>query len=114
MSSPGSRRRSLDQFAEVRVQLAARALDGLARGLAGPAELRIVLADDLVGPAEQQLASRRSGTPRIHAITASGNGAAMRSTKSNSLAVVGGAAIVEDLERDAFDVVVVRAGRRAA
>ena len=51
----GSRRRCSISSREVRVQLAARALDRLARRLARAPELGIVLADHLVGPAEQQL-----------------------------------------------------------
>src|SRR5262249_31760989 len=73
----------LDQTVEVGVQLAARAPDRLAGGLAGAPILRIVLADHLVRPAEEQVQSS-PGTPRIHATTAMGSGAAIRSTKSHS------------------------------
>src|SRR5262245_65786362 len=45
----------LDQTVEVGMQLAARAPDGLAGRLAGAPVLRIVLADHLVRPAEEQL-----------------------------------------------------------
>ena len=84
----------LDELAQVGVHLAARAPDGLARRLARTAELGIVLADHLVGPLEQQLPVG-TGTPRSQEITAIGSGAAMRSTKSNSLGAVGGRHLVE-------------------
>src|SRR5262249_6277175 len=45
----------LDQTVEVGVQLATRAPDRLAGGLAGAPVLRIVLADHLVRPAEEQV-----------------------------------------------------------
>src|SRR5262249_26179610 len=45
----------LDQTAEVGMQLAARAPDRLAGGLAGAAVLRIILPDHLVRPPEEQL-----------------------------------------------------------
>ena len=67
-SSCGSRRRCSIRSPEVGVQLAPRALDRLARRLARPAVLGIVLADHLVGPAEQQLpvVARHAEDPGDH------------------------------------------------
>ena len=55
------------------------------------------------------------GTPRTQAITPSGNGAAMRSTKSSSPdASRPKRRIVEDLDRDALDVGALAAAPHAA
>ena len=57
MSSPGSAPALRDQVLQIGVQLTAGAADGLAGSLARPAELGVVLADDLVGPRNRSFQS---------------------------------------------------------
>ena len=103
----------VDQALEVGVHLAARPLDGLARRLARAPVLGIVLADHLVGPAEQQLpvVARHAEDPRDHR---------ERERRGDALDEVElargarGRRVVEDLDRDALDVVALRRAPRAA
>ena len=79
-------------------------LDGLAGRLAGAAELRVVLADHLVGPVEQQLpiGARHTQDPGDHRD---------RERRGDTLDEVELARVVrrhlvEDLDRDALDLLV--------
>ena len=103
----GSRRRSFDQLAEVGVQLAAARRMRLTGRLAGAAELRIVLADHLVGPVEEQLASRpraRRGSTRSRRSGAARRRARRSRTRSPPSAVARRRAP----RRDALDLLVPR------
>ena len=86
------------------MQLAARPLAGLARGLARAAVLGVVLADDLVGPAEQQLpvVARHAEDPGDHAERERSRDAFDEVELAGSVAAR--RRIVEDLDRDALDV----------
>ena len=100
----------LDQALEVGVQLAARAPDGLAGRLAGAPVLRIVLADHLVGPAEQQLpvVARHAEDPGDH------RDRERRGDALDEVALAHGARgrrSVEDLDRDALDLRALRLQR---
>src|SRR5262245_37870988 len=93
----------LDQTIEVGMQLPARAPDGLAGRLAGAPVLRIVLADHLVRPAEEQLpVSRRNAeAPGDH------RDGERRGDTLDEVALgqgIPGGRPVENLDRDAFDV----------
>ena len=111
----GSPRRCVDQLLEVGVQLAARPLDRLRPGVS-PGRRYSGSSLPITSLVQRNSSSQSSfGTPRIQAITPSGNGAAMRSTKSSSPDASGrSVGVVEDLDRDALDVVALARAPRAA
>src|SRR5262245_17498488 len=93
----------LDQAVEIGVHLTAGTLDRLARGLAGPPVLGVLLADHLVRPAEQQIPVV-PGNPQHGGDHGEREGSGDALDEVELATAPRGRGVVEDLLRDALDV----------